>query len=83
MEMFFTTCLVYISGLIGITVQNYQTVQVGAYVGISNVFLLALFIFAASPASGGHLNPLITFATMLVGLTQVSRGKSTRALTNS
>lgn len=30
--------------------------------------LLALFIYASAPASGGHLNPMITFSAVLVGI---------------
>ena len=36
--------------------------------------LLSLFIYALAPASGGHINPIITFATMATGLTGFSRG---------
>jgi len=36
--------------------------------------LLPLLIFATSVASGGHLNPIITLATMFAGFTKVSRG---------
>jgi glycerol uptake facilitator-like aquaporin len=34
---------------------------------------LALFIFAASPVSGGHLNPLITISTFVNGLATFPR----------
>jgi glycerol uptake facilitator-like aquaporin len=65
--------LCYLSAIIGITIVNFQTAQLPAYVGITNVFLLMLFIYATAPASGGHLNPLITFATMTTGLTEFPR----------
>ncbi|KAI9733875.1 MAG: hypothetical protein M1834_002530 [Cirrosporium novae-zelandiae] len=68
-----TMCLCYTSGLIGITTVNTGTKQVLAYVGVSNSVLLMLFIYATSPASGGHLNPLITFATLLTGLSEFPR----------
>ena len=51
-----------------------DTQEVAAYAGISNIFLLTLFIMAIAPGSGGHINSLITFATMLCGLTGFSRG---------
>jgi glycerol uptake facilitator-like aquaporin len=41
---------------------------------VTNTVLLALFIYALAPASGGHINPLITFTTMTAGLTGFSRG---------
>ncbi|KAK0636261.1 aquaporin-like protein [Bombardia bombarda] len=44
-----------------------------AYVGIFNAVLLSCFIYATATASGGHLNPTITFTTMPCGLTPLSR----------
>jgi glycerol uptake facilitator-like aquaporin len=66
--------LCYVSALIHITIGSFNTNQVAGYVGISNIFLLALFIYALSPSSGGHVNPLITFATITTALTGFSRG---------
>lgn len=37
----------------------------------SNLYFL---VYALAPASGGHVNPLITFTTMVTGLTSFSRG---------
>ncbi|PQE04639.1 hypothetical protein CJF30_00004416 [Rutstroemia sp. NJR-2017a BBW] len=68
-----STCLCYLSAMITITIINSATKQVAAYVGITNVFLLWLFISALAPVSGGHINPIITFATFLAGLTKFSR----------
>lgn len=56
------------------TIKAFNTTQVAAYVGVSNIFLLTLFIYAFAPSSGGHMNPVITFATMVTGLTGFSRG---------
>lgn len=70
-----TGLLCYLSGLIDISIANFGTSQAAAYVGISNVFLLTLFIMAAGPGSGGHVNPTITFATMVTGHTGFSRGR--------
>ena len=66
--------LCYLSALIDITLAHFQTSAVGAFAGVSNIFLLALFIFAIAPASGGHINPLITFTTITTGLTSFQRG---------
>ncbi len=71
----FATCLFcYVSGLINTTITNFQTKTVAAIAGVSNIFLLTLFIMAIAPGSGGHINPLVTFGTMLCGLTGFSRG---------
>jgi glycerol uptake facilitator-like aquaporin len=59
--------------MITITIITSTTTQVAAYVGITNIFLLWLFISALAPVSGGHINPIITFATFLAGLTKFSR----------
>ncbi|TEY45778.1 hypothetical protein BOTCAL_0329g00090 [Botryotinia calthae] len=69
-----TTCLCYLSAFISISIRNSDTTQVAAYVGVTNIFLLTLFICALAPASGGHMNPIITFATVITGLTGFPRG---------
>lgn len=66
--------LCYLSALLHITIGSFNTSQVAGYVGVSNIFLLALFIYALSPSSGGHVNPLITFTTVTTALTGFSRG---------
>ena len=69
------SCLLcYLSGLIDTTITNFQTKSVAAVAGVSNIFLLTIFIMAIAPGSGGHINPLITFSTMLCGLTGFARG---------
>lgn len=60
--------------MIHTTIGSFDTLQVAPYVGITNIFLISLFIWAMAPATGGHVNPTITFATMLAGLTGFSRG---------
>ncbi|KAF7916097.1 hypothetical protein BELL_0341g00080 [Botrytis elliptica] len=69
-----TTCLCYLSAFISIAIRNSDTTQIAAYVGVTNIFLLTLFICALAPASGGHMNPIITFATVITGLTGFPRG---------
>ena len=74
-EFMATTFLCATSGLIDTTIGNTKApASVPAYVGISNTVLLSIFIMATAPGSGGHINPLITFATMITGLTPFSRG---------
>lgn len=57
------------------TLMNSGVTQLAAYVGIYNAVFLSLFIYATATATGGHLNPMITFTTVLCGLTPVPRGK--------
>jgi glycerol uptake facilitator-like aquaporin len=52
---------------------GYQTNQLAAYIGIYTSLLLATSIYATAPASGGHLNPMITFASMICGLCPAPR----------
>lgn len=66
--------LCYLSGLIHTTIGSFDTLQPAGYVGVTNIFLLTLFIYALAPSSGGHVNPMITLATMTGGLTGFSRG---------
>lgn len=75
--MIATGLLCYLSGLIDASITNFDTTHGAAYVGLSNVFLLTLLIMAAGPGSGGHVNPTITFATMVTGLTGLARGITT------
>lgn len=72
--MIATCCQVFVSGQIVATISTYGTPQLGAYIGISNLVLIATFIYAVAPASGGHVNPTITFAAVLTGLCSVPRG---------
>lgn len=72
--MIATGLLCYLSGLIDTSITNFDTTHGATYVGLSNVFLLTLLIMAAGPGSGGHVNPTITFATMITGLTGLARG---------
>jgi glycerol uptake facilitator-like aquaporin len=60
--------------MIDITLRNMGTQQVAGYVGISNIILVMLFIYALAPSSGGHVNPMITLATIWTGLTPFPRG---------
>jgi glycerol uptake facilitator-like aquaporin len=55
---------------------NSGVTQFAAYVGIFNAVFLTIFIYATATATGGHVNPMITFTTVLCGLTPVPRGKS-------
>jgi len=67
--------LVFVSGQIGATLMSYGTNQIGIYIIIINTLLLAVFIYATAPASGGHVNPMITFSTLLTGLCPLPRGE--------
>lgn len=73
-EMMATSMLVFTSGQIDATILSYQSNKIGAYVGISNIFLLSTFIYATAAPSGGHINPMITWTTFWCGLCPLSRG---------
>jgi glycerol uptake facilitator-like aquaporin len=75
-ELVATSMLVFVSGQIDATIMSYESKQIGAYVGISNIVLLSMFIYATSPASGGHINPMITWTTVWSGICPLSRGIS-------
>jgi len=64
----------YLTAMIHTTLGSFKTTQVAAYVGVTNIFLLSIFIYAVAPASGGHMNPFITFCTVTTGLTGFARG---------
>ena len=53
--MFASFLLCYLSGMIDTTVTNFGTPQGPAYAGVTNIFLLTLFIIAFAPGSGGQL----------------------------
>ncbi|KAE8381780.1 hypothetical protein BDV26DRAFT_289208 [Aspergillus bertholletiae] len=69
-----TSGLIYVSGNISSTLLSYDTKQVGAYIGLSNVFLISIFIYATAATTGGHLNQMITFSAIFSGLCPISRG---------
>ncbi|KAE8420052.1 aquaporin-like protein [Aspergillus pseudocaelatus] len=69
-----TSGLVYVSGNISTTLLSYDTKQVGAYIGLSNVFLISIFIYATAATTGGHLNQMITFSAIFSGICPISRG---------
>ncbi|CAI4213269.1 unnamed protein product [Parascedosporium putredinis] len=69
-----TAFYVYVSGNIATTLGSYDTSQTGGYVGFGNIALLSIFVYATASATGGHLNPLITFSAIIAGICPVSRG---------
>lgn len=60
--------------MIAATLFSYNTAQIGGYIGISNIVLISLSIYATAATTGGHLNPMITFSTIIAGLCPVARG---------
>jgi hypothetical protein len=69
------TCLqVYTSGLVSVGLgplvkaTNLGPVVPAAFGSIVNLVLISLFIYAAGPVSGGHLNPLITMSAFAARL---------------
>ncbi|OJD28907.1 mip transporter [Diplodia corticola] len=75
-ECWGTSMLVFSVGLIANALGPYHSADsLGAplVAALGNWFAITLFIFAAAPASGGHLNPFITMATLTTGLSTLSR----------
>ncbi|KAH7317162.1 aquaporin-like protein [Stachybotrys elegans] len=69
-----TAGLVYISGQLTGTLISYNTVQIGAYIGVASIFLIITFVYATAAGTGAHMNPMITFSAMLSGICPVPRG---------
>ncbi|KAK9318757.1 aquaporin-like protein [Lipomyces orientalis] len=72
-EFIGTAFLAYITAMTSITVVNFQSPFLPAYVGVVIAIYISLFIYATAPSSGGHLNPMITFSTLLAGLIEFPR----------
>ncbi|KAK8073659.1 hypothetical protein PG994_004558 [Apiospora phragmitis] len=80
-----TFCLTWLVGQFNLVNANLQaeppqqaTVYTAAasagYVGLWSAALLATLVAVTAPGSGAHLNPVVTFATVLCGLCPLSRG---------
>lgn len=70
------TCLLVFAsgaGASGLTSLHASPMAISLYASLLNFVSLSLFIFAAAPASGGHLNPSITMATFFAGLSTLPR----------
>lgn len=71
-----TSMLVFTVGLIANALSPYArpgSLTVPLLASITNWIAITLFVFAAAPASGGHLNPLITLSTFTAGLSTFPR----------
>lgn len=70
------TCLLVFAlgaGASGLTTLRVSPMAISLYASLMNFVGLSLFIMAAAPASGGHLNPGITMATFFAGLSTLPR----------
>lgn len=70
------TCLLVFAlgaGASGLTTLQVSPMAISLYASLLNFVGLSLFIMAAAPASGGHLNPSITMATFFAGLSTLPR----------
>lgn len=72
-------CWVFIAGLVSNGISGLATatslgpVLPVAIAAVVQFFIVSLFIFSLGPVTGGHLTPLITFATFLAKLTSLPR----------
>ncbi|KAG9026579.1 hypothetical protein FS837_004570 [Tulasnella sp. UAMH 9824] len=65
--------LAFITGAIGVTISGYPPYMIGPVIFVATAAVLSLFIYAFSTASGAHINPLISIATMFAGLSHPVR----------
>lgn len=71
-----TFCLVFTVGLIANAIAPYShtnPLAVALVGSLTNWIAITLFVYATAPASGGHLNPLITMSTFAAGLSTLPR----------
>ncbi|KAK8086129.1 aquaporin-like protein [Apiospora phragmitis] len=72
----------YLSAQFGRTVassspsSSASSLGAGAVAGVWTAVMLSTLILATAPATGGHVNPIITWTTMLCGLCPVPRAVS-------
>lgn len=70
------TCLLTFllgAGSAGLSSLDASPIALTLYASLMNFVGLSLFIYAAGPVSGGHLNPSITMATFFAGLSTLPR----------
>ncbi|KAH8596180.1 aquaporin-like protein [Bisporella sp. PMI_857] len=72
-EFMGTLSLTYIAAMISVAVLNFESAHLPAFAGVISSVMISLFIYGTAPASGGHLNPMITFTTLLTGLIEFPR----------
>ena len=70
-----TCLLIFVVGATasGLTQSGQSVFAQTFYAGLVNFIGLSLFILAAAPVSGGHLNPTITLSTFFAGLSTLPR----------
>lgn len=77
LECYGSAILVYTDGMfanqLGLYASTTNSIAIALVGGLASGISLTLFIYAAAPASGGHLNPAITMAVLCLGLMTVSR----------
>ncbi|KAH7429984.1 hypothetical protein KP509_09G076900 [Ceratopteris richardii] len=72
-EFIVTALLVFVNTAGALTCLQAGFTSNTAAISVITFFCLSFFILGAAPASGGHLNPAITFATMLTGFSSPAR----------
>ncbi|KAK8625142.1 hypothetical protein V6N13_090020 [Hibiscus sabdariffa] len=72
-EFFGTAVLVFALDTIVISTLQTETKIPNLVLSVMIAFVVAVLLLATYPISGGHINPIVTFAALLTGLVSVSK----------
>ncbi|CAI0376937.1 unnamed protein product [Linum tenue] len=72
-ELVGTAAFVFCIDVIVISTLESQTTMPNLVLSVLVAFIIPILLIATFPISGGHINPLVTFAAFLVGLTSLSK----------
>ncbi|KAL4303677.1 hypothetical protein GQ457_10G024420 [Hibiscus cannabinus] len=72
-EVFGTGVLVFALDTIVISTLQTETKTPNLVMSILVAFVVAILLLATYPVSGGHINPIVTFAALLTGLVSISK----------
>jgi len=72
-ELIGTALLTFTSCATVVAAVTYQFPVPSLLIAIAHIIILSFFIIATAKATGGHLNPMLSIATMVAGFTSPSR----------
>ena len=71
-ELFGTAAIVFALDTIVISTLQTETKTPNLVLSVLIAFVVAVLLLATYPISGGHINPIVTFAAFLTGLISIS-----------